>query len=128
MNPAPGHAPVKVVVTGDTQAVIDPMLLNVNEQIVINIIIYRDGGVPLMESPYSDDSGILSWSADIKGADLSVVGLSRVDFPTISPIKGLFSTWFILVMVWSHWFWLVLCLADFKLRNSVWENQCNRSG
>ncbi|WP_144026302.1 hypothetical protein [Burkholderia pseudomallei] len=89
VNPAPGHSPVKVSLTGDTQAVIDPMLLNINEEASINILLYRTTGVPIAESPYADDSGVLSWTADIKGANLSVVGSSRVEMPTTSPIKGI---------------------------------------
>ncbi|WP_157130411.1 hypothetical protein [Burkholderia pseudomallei] len=89
VNPAPGHSPVKVSLTGDTQAVIDPMLLNINEEASINILLYRTTGVPIAESPYADDSGVLSWTADIKGANLSVVGSPRVEMPTASPIKGI---------------------------------------
>jgi hypothetical protein len=89
VNPAPGHAPVKVTLTGDTQAVIDPMLLNINEEASINILLYRTAGVPLAESPYADDSGILGWTADIKGADLNVLGSPRVEMPTTSPIRGI---------------------------------------
>jgi hypothetical protein len=88
VNPAPGHAPVKVTLTGDTQAVIDPMLLNINEEATINVLLYRVSGVPLAESPYADDSGVLSWTADIKGADLSVVGSPRIEMPPASPIYG----------------------------------------
>lgn len=90
VNPAPGHAPVKVTLTGDVQAVIDPMLLNINEEVAINVLLYRVSGVPLAESPYADDSGVLNWTADIKGADLSVVGSPRVEMPTTSPIHGIF--------------------------------------
>jgi hypothetical protein len=94
VNPAPGHAPVKVTLTGDTQAVIDPMLLNINEESSINILLYRADGVPRGESPYADDSSVLNWTADIKGADLSVVGSPRVELPTAGPIPGvaLFTT------------------------------------
>jgi hypothetical protein len=88
VSPAPGHAPVKVTLNGDTEAVIDPMLLNINEQASINILLYREAGVPPAESPYADDSGVLNWTADIKGADLSVIGLSRVEMPNASPIRG----------------------------------------
>jgi hypothetical protein len=87
VNPAPGHAPVKVTLTGDTQAVIDPMLLNINEAVSIDIILYRMPEIPSAESPYADDSGVLSWTADIKGADLSVTGAPRVEMPNASPIK-----------------------------------------
>ncbi|MBR8032825.1 hypothetical protein [Burkholderia vietnamiensis] len=87
VNPAPGHSPVKVSLIGDTQAVVDPMLLNINEEVSINILLYRDAGVPLAESPYVDDSGVLSWTADIKGADLRVVGSPHFDMPTPNPIK-----------------------------------------
>jgi hypothetical protein len=87
-NPAPGHAPVKVMLSGDNQAVIDPMLLNINEEVSINILMSRTTEVPLTENPYSDDSGILSWTADINGADLSVGGAPRVEMPTASPIRG----------------------------------------
>ncbi|MBB2930148.1 hypothetical protein [Paraburkholderia silvatlantica] len=89
VNPAPGHAPVKVTLTGDTQAVVDPMLLNINEEVSINILLYRAAGVPLAENPYADDSGVLSWTADIKGADLSVVGAPHVEMPTTYPIRGI---------------------------------------
>jgi hypothetical protein len=89
VNPAPGHAPIKVTIIGDAQAEIDPMLLNINEAASINILLYRTAGVPPLESPYADDSGVLSWTADIKGADLSVVGAPRLDMPTPGPILGL---------------------------------------
>jgi len=89
VNPAPGHAPVKVSLTGDTQAVIDPMLLNINEEAAINIILFRTTGVPIAENPYSDDSGILSWTADIRGADLSVIGSPHLEMPTTNPIRGI---------------------------------------
>ncbi|MDR6384000.1 hypothetical protein [Paraburkholderia caribensis] len=89
VNPAPSHAAVKVALSGDTQAVIDPMLLNINEEASINILLYRASGVPPAESPYSDDSGVLSWTADIKGADLSVVGSPQVEMPTLSPVQGI---------------------------------------
>jgi hypothetical protein len=87
VNPAPGHAPIKVSLVGDTHAVIDPMLLNIDETASINILLYRENGIPATESPYSDDSGVLAWTADIKGADLSVVGSPRVEMPTTSPVK-----------------------------------------
>lgn len=87
VTPAPGHSPVKVNLTGDTQAVVDPMLLNINEEVAINILLYRNAGVPLAESPYVDDSGILSWTADIKGADLRVVGSPHFDMPTTNPVR-----------------------------------------
>ncbi|MFM0663316.1 hypothetical protein [Paraburkholderia sediminicola] len=89
VNPAPGHAPVSVSLTGDTQAVIDPMLLNIGEQVSINILIYNTTEVPVAENPYSDDSGILNWTADIKGADLSVTGSPRVDLPNATPVPGI---------------------------------------
>ncbi|MCA7967712.1 hypothetical protein KPB00_33835 [Burkholderia cenocepacia] len=88
-NPAPGHASVRVSLSGDAQAVIDPMLLNIGEVASINILLYRTEGVPPSESIYTDDSGVLSWTADIKGADLSVVGAPRVEMPSPSPIKGI---------------------------------------
>jgi hypothetical protein len=65
------------------------MLLNINEEASINILLYRTAGVPLAESPYADDSGILGWTADIKGADLNVLGSPRVEMPTTSPIRGI---------------------------------------
>jgi hypothetical protein len=82
VNPAPGHSPVAVTLTGDAQAVIDPMLLNINEEASINILLYRTAGVPPADSPYADDSGVLKWTADIKGADLNVVGAPRTELPT----------------------------------------------
>jgi hypothetical protein len=89
VNPAPGHAPVSASLTGDTQAVIDPMLLNIGEQVSINILIYNTTEVPVAENPYADDSGILNWTADIKGADLSVTGSPRVDLPNTTPVPGI---------------------------------------
>lgn len=89
VNPAPGHAPVKASLTNDTQIVIDPMLLNINEEASINILLYRTAEARTTESPYADDSGILSWTADIKGANLSVVGSPKFEMPNPSPAKGI---------------------------------------
>ncbi|WP_448165223.1 hypothetical protein [Burkholderia cepacia] len=87
MNPAPGHAPVKVTLVSDTEAVIEPMLLNINEQAAVNILLYRESGVSSVESPFADDSGVLNWTADIKGANLSVVGVHRPEMPPANPTK-----------------------------------------
>lgn len=89
LTPPPGHTPVKVTLTGDAQAVIDPMLLNINEVATINVLLYRDAIVPLAESQYSDDSGVLSWTADIKGANLSVIGMPRAELPITGPVPGI---------------------------------------
>lgn len=87
VNPAPGHPPVKASLTGDTQAVIDPMLLNINEEASINILLYRTNGLPITKNLFADDSGILSWTADIKGANLSVVGPQKPEIPSTGPIN-----------------------------------------
>ncbi|WP_124450384.1 hypothetical protein [Burkholderia sp. Bp8992] len=77
ITPAPGHAPIDVALNGDSQAVISPMLLNINEAASINIILYKNNKDPVYDNAYSDDSGVLNWTADIRGADLNVSGLPR---------------------------------------------------
>ncbi|MBU9208923.1 hypothetical protein [Burkholderia multivorans] len=110
VNPALGHAPVKVTLVSDTEAVIDPMLLNINEQAVINILLYRESGTSSVESPFADDSGVLNWTADIKGANLSVVGVHRPEMPPANPTK-----WILLYTMHMGYGVLALVIVGFLL-------------
>lgn len=73
----PANRPqIHVKVTGDT-AVIPPMLLNVGEVALIKVLLETPDVVPLLADPYANDDGVLAWTAQIKGFDLSVTGVDR---------------------------------------------------
>jgi hypothetical protein len=88
--PPANRPPIRVKVTADT-ATIPPMLLNVGEVALIKVLIQTSDVVPLLAEPYANDDGVLAWTAQIKGFDLSVTGADRNQVSWLnSNVPGIF--------------------------------------
>lgn len=70
----------------DNLAVIPPMLLNAHETIRVHVLLSNPEPVPRHGDPFAGDDGVLQWTAEIKGAELSIVS-----FPGPYPSKH---SWF----------------------------------
>lgn len=74
--PPANRPPIAVQISSNT-ATISPMLLNVGEVATIRVLLQVPDEVPLFADPYTNDDGVLTWTTEIKGAELSIVGLDR---------------------------------------------------
>lgn len=83
VSPPANRPPIKIHLTSD-MAVISPVLLNVGEMMSIQMLLQTPKQLPIFADPYKNDEGVLKWTAEIKGAELSVTGADRDKTPWLA--------------------------------------------
>jgi hypothetical protein len=78
--------PLKLEHTIDT-ITIPPMLLNVGENAVINLMIATPNPIKLFGDPYANDDGVVQWTAEVKGVEFQVTGADLITRNMFDPTE-----------------------------------------
>lgn len=77
LTPPANRPAIPVTVTGGSTAVIGPTLINAGQVMLLKVFVETPKVPAAVEDPYSNGDQAIRWTAEIKGVNLSIIGLTR---------------------------------------------------